>query len=51
MGEFADYALDDMMDIDELQQNHDYNDDYTNEELFDYDGLRFPHVFDDRRST
>lgn len=49
MGEFADYALDEMMDVDELQQRHDSFESAVTagveESLYDYDGTRLPHVF------
>lgn len=49
MGEFADDALDKILDIDEIQQRTETFEDAlatgTEELLYDYDGSRFPGVF------
>lgn len=50
MGDMADYALDQMMDIDEIQQNlrhvpFNELDDYEREVLYEYDGSEKPLVF------
>ena len=52
MGEFADYALDDMMDDDEMQCRYRYCDprdipEDIREQLYDYDGTEFPKVFNE----
>lgn len=48
MGEFADYALDEIMDFDELQCRYpDWEssvDAGVEEDLYDYDGVRYPNV-------
>ena len=49
MGEFADYALDELADIDALQLNYQTFDEAVlagcEELLYDYDGSRYPSVF------
>jgi rRNA maturation endonuclease Nob1 len=54
MGEFADYAIDNMMDVDELQLRYDtFNEAYqagVEELLYDYQCGRLPHVFSSQPS-
>ena len=51
MGEFADYALDDMMNDDEMQCRYSTLDEAVEagveEQLYDYDGTEFPKVFNE----